>query len=469
MSDLESPYHSDAAVEEAVAGGMHRAFVGGLWDELGQLQLDLMRRLGLQARHKLLDVGCGALRGGVHLARYLDAGHYFGQDLRAELIEAGFENEIRPAGLDDRIPRGNLVASEGFDFSGLEEEFDFALAFSVFTHLSLNSIRVCLEKIHPVLKDDGRFVATFFERPGDQPSFMAIQQPAGIVTTHGTRDPYHYCAADLEHAAAGLGFRLTFLGDIGHPRGQQAVVFEKVSRGAASPLRQLSPAEAAALPPGADHYRAYVGPPERFDIMSASQFALLFQLGLRDHHSVLDFGCGSLRLGRLLIPFLRDARYFGIDPNGWLIDEAILRELGESAVRLKRPRFDLNDRFDCSVFGETFDFVMAQSIVTHTGPELTRSLFSSVAQVLKDHGVFLFSFIDADLNASINAASPGWHYPHCVSYHATELDIILSENGLVGSPLPWFHPGASWHIAARSKDVLPSPDALLRLNGEPVR
>ena len=69
-------------------------------------------------------------------------------------------------------------------------------------------------------------------------------------------------------------------------------------------VRALSREAAKALPPGARHYAAYVGPPEQYDFMGATQFRLLTTLGLREHHSVLDFGCGSLRAGRLLIPYL---------------------------------------------------------------------------------------------------------------------------------------------------------------------
>ena len=33
---------------------------------------------------------------------------------------------------------------------------------------------------------------------------------------------------------------------------------------------------------GSEHYRAYVGPPKQYDFMGATQFALLFLLGLRE-------------------------------------------------------------------------------------------------------------------------------------------------------------------------------------------
>ena len=58
------------------------------------------------------------------------------------------------------------------------------------------------------------------------------------------------------------------------------------------------------LVPGDPHYRAFVGPPEDYDLVSAMSFGLLTALGLRQHHALLDIGCGSMRVGRLLIPYL---------------------------------------------------------------------------------------------------------------------------------------------------------------------
>lgn len=93
------------------------------------------------------------------------------------------------------------------------------------------------------------------------------------------------------------------------------------------------------LKPGDPQYRAYVGPPEDYDLVAAMAFNLLTTLGLRQHHSLLDIGCGSLRIGRLLIPYLNRGKYFGVEPNEWLVDEGIRRELGETSVQIKRPTF----------------------------------------------------------------------------------------------------------------------------------
>ena len=58
------------------------------------------------------------------------------------------------------------------------------------------------------------------------------------------------------------------------------------------------------------NHRAFVGPREHYDIVGAMQFTLLYFLGLREHHYLLDIGCGSLRAGRFFIMYLKPGHYF---------------------------------------------------------------------------------------------------------------------------------------------------------------
>ena len=129
------------------------------------------------------------------------------------------------------------------------------------------------------------------------------------------------------------------------------------------------------LKPGDPQYRAYVGPPEDYDLIAAMTFNLLTTLGLRQHHSLLDIGCGSLRIGRLLIPYLNRGKYFGVEPNEWLVDEGIRRELGETLVQIKRPTFFFSDSPDTIAQAKiAFDFALAQSIFSHCGLDLIKAL-----------------------------------------------------------------------------------------------
>src|SRR5690349_1394305 len=153
--------------------------------------------------------------------------------------------------------------------------------------------------------------------------------------------------------------------------------------------------DAKNLPPGSpEHYSAYVGPPEQYDFMGATQFRLACALGLRENHYLLDFGCGSLRAGRLFIPYLQADRYCAVEPNAWLVKDAIAGELGgEDIIRLKRPRFDHNDEFRVDVFGAGFDFIVAQSIFSHCGSDLIVKALQSFRAALKDDGIIMATFI----------------------------------------------------------------------------
>jgi SAM-dependent methyltransferase len=213
--------------EEEIQAGVHRALVGGFWEEIGALQLNFLVKQGLTPSMTLLDIGCGAFRGGVHLIRYLDAGNYYGVDQNKSLLRAGVEIELAVAGLRNRLPVLNIVHDEKFDFESLYVRFDIALAQSVFSHIDMNQIRLCLTNLAPVMEKGGRFYATFFERPPGYPLNHSLEHPPMNVETFSAFDPYHYAVSDFEFLANGLPWTIENIGDWGHPRGQKMLAFYK--------------------------------------------------------------------------------------------------------------------------------------------------------------------------------------------------------------------------------------------------
>lgn len=225
---MQSLYHDATAVNMAVERGTHRDLVGGMWEEIGHLQFEFLKEQGLLPDHTLLDIGCGCLRGGVHFVRFLEPNHYFGIDLNESLLEAGYRIELANAGLTNKLHRNQLRAVNDFDVSSFGVAFNFAIALSLFTHLPVNSIRVCLERLASVMPPGGRFYATFFEIPDRIESWRPHRHLPGNVETYGDKDPYHYRAEDFLFAAAGLPWKVGYVGDFGHPRAQRMMSFTRL-------------------------------------------------------------------------------------------------------------------------------------------------------------------------------------------------------------------------------------------------
>lgn len=224
--------------------------------------------------------------------------------------------------------------------------------------------------------------------------------------------------------------------------------------------------ESAGLKIGDHHYQAYVGPPTQYDFMGATQFRLLCTLGLRANHRVLDFGCGSLRAGRLLISYLDRACYYGIEPNRWLIEEAVDKQIGRAAVELKQPRFDHNAEFDASVFDTEFDFIVAQSIFSHTGQDLVLQGLESFRRALDPGGIIAVTFNHGEQDCD----GSGWYYPdqpgnRKVAYRPETILAFAREVGLKIVPIPWYHPRQHWYLLALDEMRLPGEDMMQHLTG----
>lgn len=242
-----SPYYRPEWAADEVRAGRHREAIGGLWDEMGALQRDFLLARGLQPHHNLLDIGCGSLRLAAKLLPDLEAGRYWGTDMNAAFIEAGYAREIVPAGLAARLPRAQLVEDAEFAFPGIPAGIDYAIAQSVFTHLPLNHLRLCLARLAKHVTGHGtgpcRFYFTIFTPDPARPDSEPCPQGDGVVS-YPHRDPYHYTFDDLRHAARGLPWRLTLLGDWNHPRNQkmvEAVLDHRAAKGQSpSLLRRLA-------------------------------------------------------------------------------------------------------------------------------------------------------------------------------------------------------------------------------------
>ncbi len=185
--------------------------------------------------------------------------------------------------------------------------------------------------------------------------------------------------------------------------------------------------------PTVQEYRQHVGPADGYDRMSAMQFNLLTYLGLTENHFLLDIGCGSLRAGRLFIPYLRPGHYFGIEPVEWLLQAGVDHEVGRSQIEIKRPSFNSNSEFRLSEFQRDFDFLMAQSIFSHTSQDQIRACLAEAKKVMRPDAIFTASYCEGAQNYT------GDKWTVRANYTFARMKELVDETGLSCDALDWPH------------------------------
>jgi len=210
--DMELPH------SERVRKWGHRKYIGGsdaeAWYGIGKRQYHFLVSQGLNGHHTFLDVACGSLRLGQYLIPMLDEGHYFGLEGERGLVDAGLENEL----LFDVVKIKNPAFAFNYDFDvSFCPGYDFAIAQSLFTHLTLDDIEKCFRALSPIARPKSKFFFTFFEGDESKNEFDV---------SHANRN-WQYRYSTLEERAVAHGFACRYIGDWGHERNQMVAVATK--------------------------------------------------------------------------------------------------------------------------------------------------------------------------------------------------------------------------------------------------
>lgn len=134
-----------------------REVVGeGDFDEMGQVELDLLRMEGLRPNHTLVDLGCGVGRLAVHAIPTLVGGTYIGIDISETMLKRAKER------LREAVPeppcRVEWVKQTTSDFQLPEHSVDMICAFSVFTHMEHEDSYRYLKDALRIVRPGGRFI-----------------------------------------------------------------------------------------------------------------------------------------------------------------------------------------------------------------------------------------------------------------------------------------------------------------------
>jgi SAM-dependent methyltransferase len=201
---------SEGLVGVAALG--HRDYVGGLWEEIGRHQFDFMVSRGLEPNNVFLDIACGSLRGGVHFIRYLGPGNYLGIDKEKILIRRGLSKELPRNVRKEKRPE--FVVSDAFEFDRFSKRPDFSLAQSLFSHLNIADIELCLANLRGHVNPHHELYATFLDEASEQ----------NPTQSHALQR-FGFSPDELAAVGHRNGWLCDYLGNWGHPRQQVMMQF----------------------------------------------------------------------------------------------------------------------------------------------------------------------------------------------------------------------------------------------------
>lgn len=176
MSDMQAVAEVARRIAEETGG-----FTGGnvgLFAQAGRYSFRSLKKNGLKPSSRVLDYGCGALRLGYWLVRFLEPGCYFGIEPTKKFLAAGIKHAVGPELEAEKRPR--FYNGGDFDFSVFGEKFDFVIARSIFSHASPEQFLASMDSFRDNATETGIMLASYRPlRPRDGKADIVDPTPDG--------------------------------------------------------------------------------------------------------------------------------------------------------------------------------------------------------------------------------------------------------------------------------------------------
>ncbi len=176
-----------------------------------------------------------------------------------------------------------------------------------------------------------------------------------------------------------------------------------------------------------------------WDEVGALQFDFLKNHGLKPEYRFLDVGCGSLRAGVRLVPYLEPGNYWGIDINQSLLDAGWELELKPADLHYRQPRGQLValQDFEFDRLNASFDAAIATSVFTHLNFNRIRRCLAKLSRSMVDGGVFYATFFEVP--EGHDRETPLRHTPGDVVTHSSQDPFHYTRGDVehMIEDLPW--------------------------------
>ena len=165
----------------------HHGFLGvprETFEAGGRAQFIRLLEHGLNPEAKILDIGCGCLRGAYWLVRFLDPEGYCGIEPASQRLEYGRRYLFSEDLLGQKRPR--FDENPDFDTSVFGIEFDYFFAYSIWTHCGKNHIETMLDGFVQNTGPNGVFLVSYLPAKGPEDDYLG---KTWVGTSHESDTP----------------------------------------------------------------------------------------------------------------------------------------------------------------------------------------------------------------------------------------------------------------------------------------
>jgi cyclopropane fatty-acyl-phospholipid synthase-like methyltransferase len=133
--------------------------------------------------------------------------------------------------------------------------------------------------------------------------------------------------------------------------------------------------------------------------------------GLTSEHTVLEYGCGSLRLGKTLVENLDHGKYVGVDITDHFYKLGIANYLTEQTKAQKNANFFVigSPEYKAQLKGRKFNFIYSHWVMAHVPPDKLETYFDNVFELMDENSLFFFDFTNSIFTIRQNELT--WGYP----------------------------------------------------------
>jgi hypothetical protein len=135
---------------------------------------------------------------------------------------------------------------------------------------------------------------------------------------------------------------------------------------------------------------------DSFAVAHSSLVARVIETGLSPHHTLVEFGCGSLRIGQHFIRLLESGNYCGLDITDRFYSDG-LALLDRNLLREKRPRCRVISLSTLAEIAITRpDFIVSVAVLKHVPENELAIYFGRIASLMHSHTQLAFDYWEAD-------------------------------------------------------------------------